>query len=41
MKTFGKLCHLRKETSRINRIIEEDKAPQSRRRWKESAFRLS
>jgi len=24
MKTFGKLRHLRKETARINRIIEEE-----------------
>jgi hypothetical protein len=24
MKSFGKLCHLRKETARINRIIEEE-----------------
>jgi len=24
MKTFGQLCHLHKETARINRIIEEE-----------------
>jgi hypothetical protein len=24
MKTFGKLRHLRKETARINRIIDEE-----------------